>query len=768
MAISDEGIFLPNQNENCDNSEVQKPCCEHGPHHIKPPFHRPNFTIQEQFIETTRRVNETLDRVLKMEKRVLCDLQKFTDAISADNVEFKKLMVDTYNAFAEVVKNEVNSFEAEITNAYNALNEAVKTDISEFEKRYADFESEINQKISEFEATNTAIIAEVENSLNQKYSEFVQSVTETLVDYENNYQQEVDEQNAAIDAALKNFTDNLASSVETTINTLLENGELNEAMSAAIQGEYMRVIDTTVNMLKTDLKAGERVRTLGFYNAYDGGGAIFTIGSETTKFKLENGNGALINRSIYDTVNVKQYGAYGDYQNHKASAVYDTLEELQAIFPYATSLDDEVDTIVINMLLTYSSGNIYFPKGGYMISNGLSVTRSRTIYGDGENISVLTCAYEDKQYNTTPLLTITSSNVNLRDLSIHYPDSYTNEVTGNNLAKLDAILAEGTTNGLYQNLLIIGFQNGIQFGNNSWSNNIENCCIRYCQSGIYGATEFNNINILNTAFLYCQTALNIRGGRSININGCCVENCELGIYRIEKGDTNVKNCYFAGNIQYSVCLQLGTAACDIMNIEGCSFYAENPETFIVINGNNSTVVRVLGCHFNSATLDGGIAACMSLYSPTIKPVIVFDNNYVSNGVQLGISTNRISGYYENAKRMNYVTTSKAAPNSVFLLKEMFDICESPYTTFYPDYPIQLFEFSTKNMVGDRFYRFAFLRVNADNISPTTFEATTVEGYTANVVGITQIYPNKIYAIRQNSYTVQDDGTRVVEYHVMEG
>lgn len=775
MAITDEGILLPNQNENCENFEEQKPCCEHGPqpccehgpHHIKPPFHKPKFTIQEQFIETTRRVNETLERVLKMEKRILCDLQKFTDCITADNVAFKDLMVDTYNSFAKVVKNEVNSFEAEITNAYNALNESIKTDLGDFENRYDDFEAEIDQKISDFETSSTAAIVELENRLMNTYSEFAESINSTLVDYENNYHQEVEAQNAVIESALKDFNENLTARVETVLNTIVATGGLDDAIMEAIQGDYMRVIDTTVNMLQTDLKVGEHVRTLGFYNAYDGGGAIFTIGSETTKFKLANGNGALINHNIYEDVNVKQYGAYGDWQSHKASAEYETLAELQAVFPYATSLDEEIDTIVIKMLLLYSSGNIYLPKGGYMISGGLEVSRARTIYGDGETVSALNCAYEDKQYNTTPLITITSDNVVVKDLTIHYPESYTNGVAGNNLAKMTAILADETTNGLYQNLTIVGFENGLHFGNNSWCNNIENCNIRYCASGIYGAAEFNNINIINTVITYCLTAINIRGGRSININGCSMENCELGIYRLGKGDTNVKNCFFEANIQYSIGLHYGNTAGDIMNIEGCSFHATRPESFIVINGDNTTVVRVLGCHFNSNSLDDGIASCMSLYNDTNNPVIVFENNYVSTAVQLGVKKNRISGYFENAKRMEYVGTSIAAPNRIFLLGAMFGECESPYTIFYPDYPIKLFDFSTKNMTGDRFYRFAFLRDNAGIISPTTFEDTTVEGYTVYLRGVTEIYPNKIYAIRQSTISV-DDGNTVIEYHVMEG
>lgn len=121
-----------------------------------------------------------------------------------------------------------------------------------------------------------------------------------------------------------------------------------------------RVFDTIGDVANAvengEMRVGNYVRTLGFYSKGDGGGGHYTLVAD---------GGDVAVGSIMATVtesgcaNVKMYGAKGD-------GVAD-------------------DTAVIQKLLNAGSGitEIYFPKGKYLVTSPITISKAVHIYGDG-------------------------------------------------------------------------------------------------------------------------------------------------------------------------------------------------------------------------------------------------------------------------------------------------------------------------------------------------------------------------------------------------
>ena len=121
-----------------------------------------------------------------------------------------------------------------------------------------------------------------------------------------------------------------------------------------------RVFDTMADVAEAvkngEMRVGNYVRTLGFYSKGDGGGGHYTLVAD---------DGDVAVGSIMATVtesgctNVKMYGAKGD-------GVTD-------------------DTAIIQKLLNKGSDKteIYLPKGKYLITSPLTISKAVHIYGDG-------------------------------------------------------------------------------------------------------------------------------------------------------------------------------------------------------------------------------------------------------------------------------------------------------------------------------------------------------------------------------------------------
>jgi hypothetical protein len=108
--------------------------------------------------------------------------------------------------------------------------------------------------------------------------------------------------------------------------------------------------------------------------------------------------------------NIKTFGAIGDGSSHPANNRFATLAACQAVYPAATSLNQELDFLSIQLALNtatqFGGGVVYVTPGSYLLSapglawNGTTVA----LIGAGPRVSILKC------YNcgTFPAISLTS------------------------------------------------------------------------------------------------------------------------------------------------------------------------------------------------------------------------------------------------------------------------------------------------------------------------------------------------------------------------
>ena len=169
MAIETSGFMLPDQNR------------ERHPFPHTPPK-PPAFTPQEEWFRTVQIVNETLARVLNMETMLREMFEKEVSEISADNAEYKKLMTDTYNAFATAVTDEVNTFEKTLTNAYDAFVKTVESDIQNQRQAFLTFETDVRNTLNTFERNIQNLVDTKVNGLvsDGTFETFIRQTVSTL------------------------------------------------------------------------------------------------------------------------------------------------------------------------------------------------------------------------------------------------------------------------------------------------------------------------------------------------------------------------------------------------------------------------------------------------------------------------------------------------------------------------------------------------------------------------------------------------------------
>lgn len=81
-------------------------------------------------------------------------------------------------------------------------------------------------------------------------------------------------------------------------------------------------------------------------------------------------------------VNPKQFGAIGDGASHPLSQRYGTLAQAQAVYPFATTLDQEIDGCAIQAALKAGT-KVQLPAGRFRISETLSVRSNTEVAGAG-------------------------------------------------------------------------------------------------------------------------------------------------------------------------------------------------------------------------------------------------------------------------------------------------------------------------------------------------------------------------------------------------
>lgn len=195
---------------------------------------------------------------------------------------------------------------------------------------------------------------------------------------------------------LKNYVDNyfnnldVQQEINNKLDAMAQSGQLTDIIAQYL-GLAGVLSFNTVNDMKTatNLVNGSTCRTLGYYNINDGGKAIYKIRNITNEdivddvFIIALNDQLLIAELIYDEINTKQIGCYGDNIHDDTSKI----------------------NYVLNKLKLNNGGTLIFSDGIYKITqleidafNGNVVNnitlKSQTkygakLYGSGDNIILI-------------------------------------------------------------------------------------------------------------------------------------------------------------------------------------------------------------------------------------------------------------------------------------------------------------------------------------------------------------------------------------------
>ena len=291
--------------------------------------------------------------------------------------------------------------------------------------------------------------------------------------------------------------------INNKLDAMAEDGTLQEIISNFLKIKSLLCFDTVSDMIASNnLVVGSYAKTLGFHNINDGGNAIYKI--------IENNNSAngynkiLLNNNLIaeliveNTINIKQFGAYGNNVND--------------------------DTQCFQNAITYMKNNniynFYIPNGTYLISETLNfVKQSETfnIYGENTQKTILKCTSDILEFIKLSEGTNENDRINFK----YYMHDLT--IDGNNYANIviNAWLCAYST---LERVKIIGNkENSILLKISCWVNRIINCIIRgydnYIDSQgfkyvpltgieISKFLTLNNIIIQNNDFAYLRRAIN--------------------------------------------------------------------------------------------------------------------------------------------------------------------------------------------------------------------------------------------------------------------
>ena len=229
---------------------------------------------------------------------------------------------------------------------------------------------------------------------------FTEYMKNTIIPTINNNGLAVEElQNKYIE--LKSFVDNyfdnldVQEEINNKLDEMVEEGTLQEIIADYLNSKAFFGYDNISAMKNsTNLINGSYAETLGYYNKNDGGGAIYKIRNITNSDVVDNGNIiALQNNELVAELIKKEYivpevyGAFADGQSHLLSSLFSSLEDAQIVYPFATSLNEEIDGLAIQKAIN-NFDEVKLSAKTYKINTNINVKNNLRINGCGGNTQI--------------------------------------------------------------------------------------------------------------------------------------------------------------------------------------------------------------------------------------------------------------------------------------------------------------------------------------------------------------------------------------------
>ena len=166
---------------------------------------------------------------------------------------------------------------------------------------------------------------------------------------------------------VNNYFDNLdvQEEINNKLDDMVEAGTLQEIITNYINSTALWCFDSVSDMQSaTNLINGSFAKTIGYYSANDGGGAVYKITDTASALVHQEtlSGGLYATLIIEESVNVKQFGAKGDGTTD--------------------------DTTIIQEAINKSYNKLIIPKGTYMVSH-LTIDKTFNLSGISREISII-------------------------------------------------------------------------------------------------------------------------------------------------------------------------------------------------------------------------------------------------------------------------------------------------------------------------------------------------------------------------------------------
>ena len=344
---------------------------------------------------------------------------------------------------------------------------------------YNNFVDAVNKEIEEFENGTNHSIEVFQTGIRQEFQDFIDIVNLQIKD-----------QDVVIQNAVDYMKTNLVQTITNLISEMRESGEFDEVVLNAMDkaGERLTALENTAiihyDTLETmkgdiELQDGDIVKTLGYYEPNDCGGATYLIREKQETDIEDNGSIHFIGENLVaeliienGIVNVKSFGAYGNGETDDSSFI-------QKAISYAKSKEYE----------------LFIDESIYLISNTLVLDK---------DFLKLTCKGTLKSSSNITVLDITGVHLNV-DI---------NKILNSGNIGTAVLLRGHNWNSNYKFGKIEGFEYGLKMNTLlSSAKGIQYCNFYFdyinCKYDIYGEATDNGW--INQNFFY--------GGQSSGVNG---------------------------------------------------------------------------------------------------------------------------------------------------------------------------------------------------------------------------------------------------------
>lgn len=220
-------------------------------------------------------------------------------------------------------------------------------------------------KMREYGVAFSTFTENVVNEINA----FEQNVNDNITQFEHDVNETVDEYISKF-TALKDFVEDyfenldVQEEINNKLDDMAEQGTLQEIITTYIQSNVEWVFNTVQDMKNaTNLINGSYARTLGYYSANDGGGAVYIIVDTEPATQYETIGSLYAELIRGEDVNVDQYGAYGDGTHNDTTVIQNCLNE---------------------------NGIVGFNNKTYLVSSSLTVSSDQYIKGNETTIKMST------------------------------------------------------------------------------------------------------------------------------------------------------------------------------------------------------------------------------------------------------------------------------------------------------------------------------------------------------------------------------------------